>query len=76
MLPVEDASINKLKILIAEDDEAPEMLITVAVQEIAKETISVTTGREAVEVCHNSPDIDLVLMNIQLPEIDDYKTTR
>ena len=76
MLPVEDASINKLKILIAEDDEASEMLITVAVQEIAKETISVANGKEAVETCRNNPDIDLVLMDIQLPDLNGYEATR
>jgi PAS domain S-box-containing protein len=76
LLPVEDASINKLKILIVEDDESSEMLISIAVQKFGKEIITVKTGTEAVEACLNNPDIDLVLMDIQLPEMNGYEATR
>ncbi len=68
--------INKFKILIVEDDEISEQLISIAVQEIAKEIISVTSGTEAVEACLNNPDFDLVLMDIQMPEMDGYEATR
>jgi CheY-like chemotaxis protein len=36
----------------------------------------VQTGTEAVEACRNHPDIDLVMMDIQLPEMDGYEATR
>jgi PAS domain S-box-containing protein len=67
---------NKLKILIAEDDEPSSQLITIDVGKFASEIIQVQTGSEAVEVCRNNPDIDLVLMDIQLPEMDGYEATR
>jgi len=76
LLPVEEISINKLKILIAEDDETSEMLISIAVKKFGKEIIRAKTGTEAVEACRKNQDIDLVLMDIQLPEINGYEATR
>jgi len=74
--PVKENPIKKLKILIVEDDETSEKLISITVQKIGKEIISVRTGTEAVETCQKNPDIDLVLMDIQLPEMDGYEATR
>ncbi|OIO99471.1 MAG: hypothetical protein AUJ98_11095 [Bacteroidetes bacterium CG2_30_33_31] len=68
--------IRKLKILIAEDDDISEMLIDLTVKKFSKEIIKATTGIEAVETCRQNPDIDLVLMDIRMPEMDGYKATR
>jgi PAS domain S-box-containing protein len=76
LLPVEEVAINKLKILIVEDDESSEMLLSIAVQKFGEEIISVSTGTEAVAACLNKPDIDLVLMDIRMPEMDGYEATR
>ena len=67
---------RKLKILIAEDDETSEMLIGITVKTFGKEVLKVRTGVEAVKNCHLNPDIDLVLMDIQMPEMDGYEATR
>ncbi len=77
LLPsVKTGSIDKLKILIVEDDETSVELILIAIQKFGKEIFSVKTGAEAVEICINNPDIDLILMDIQLPEMDGYAATR
>jgi CheY-like chemotaxis protein len=34
------------------------------------------TGVEAVEACRNNHDLDLVLMNIEMPRMDGYEATR
>ena len=65
-----------LKILIAEDDESSYQLLSILVRKFGKEIIRVKTGTQALEVCLNQPDIDLVLMDIQMPEMDGYKATR
>jgi len=65
-----------LKILIAEDDEESAKLLALRVQTLSKEVINVQTGKEAVEACHNNPDIDLVLMDIKMPVMDGYEATR
>lgn len=67
---------KKLKILIVEDDETSEMLMIKLVEKFAKKILKATTGVEAIEVCRKNPDIDLVLMDINLPEMDGYEATR
>jgi CheY-like chemotaxis protein len=67
---------EKLKMLIVEDDEASEKFITIAVEMLSKEILNVRTGLEAVETCRNNPDIDLVLMDIQIPGLNGYEATR
>ena len=73
---VEENQMKKLKILIAEDDKSSEKFIAILVQKLSKEIINVRTGTEAVEACRNHPDIDLVLMDIQMPDMDGYEATR
>ena len=74
--PVEESSINNLKILIAEDEDISEEYITIIVRKFGKEILSVKTGKEAVEACRNNPDIDLVLMDINMPDMNGYEATR
>jgi signal transduction histidine kinase len=65
-----------LKILIAEDDMASEMLISREVQKFCRELLKVKTGVAAVEACRNNPDTDLILMDIKMPKMDGYEATR
>ena len=65
-----------LKILIAEDDEASVMLLSLVIKSLCRELLIVRTGVEAVETCRNNPDIDLVLMDIRMPDMDGYTATR
>ena len=68
--------INNLKILIAEDDENSELLLEMAVKKFSTEILKARTGSEAVDICLNFPDIDLILMDIKMPEMDGYEATR
>jgi PAS domain S-box-containing protein len=68
--------VKTLKILIAEDDEVSEMLIDISVKKFGKEIMKVRTGVEAVDACREHPDIDLILMDIQMPEMGGYEATR
>jgi PAS domain S-box-containing protein len=69
-------AIRKLKILIAEDDKVSEMLLDETVKMYGKEILKARTGAETVEVCHANPDIDLILMDIQMPDMDGYEATQ
>jgi len=70
------SEVLRLKVLIAEDDEASERLLGIEVKKLSKEIIRVRTGFEAVVAFRNNPDIDLILMDIQMPGMDGYEATR
>ena len=73
---VEKDNFRKLKILIAEDDEVSEMLISITIKEFSKVVLRAKTGIEVVEKCKNNPDLDLVFMDIKMPELGGYEATR
>jgi len=68
--------VKGLKILIVEDDETSSQLISIHVRKFGNEIINVLNGREAVKTCRDNPDIDLILMDIQMPEMNGYEATR
>ena len=67
---------KKLIVLIAEDDEYSELFLELVVKKISKKIIKAKTGFEAVEACRKHTDIDLVLMDVQMPLMDGYEATR
>ncbi len=52
------------------------MLITIDVDKFSKEILKAKNGFEAVEVCRNNPDTDLILMDIQMPVMNGHEATR
>jgi CheY-like chemotaxis protein len=40
------------------------------------EVISATNGRQAIDILQSTPDVDMVLMDIMMPEMDGYETMR
>lgn len=60
------------KILIVEDDAISEELITLMIEPFANKILIARTGLEAIEISRNNPDIDLILMDIRLPELNGY----
>jgi len=72
----EGNNIKNLKILLADDDEISILFILKLTSVFCKEVITVRNGVEAVTACHNNHDIDLILMDIKMPEMDGYEATR
>jgi PAS domain S-box-containing protein len=71
-----EGNINNLKILIAEDDDISAKLIHMMVKGFSREVFEAKTGRDAVHICLENPDIDLVMMDIAMPFMDGYEATR
>lgn len=69
-------SINKLKVLVVEDDESSEIYISQIVDDLSKEILFASNGAEAVELCRNNSDIDLVLMDVKMPLMNGYEATK
>ncbi|MDP2721996.1 MAG: response regulator [Bacteroidales bacterium] len=65
-----------LKILIVEDDEVSDLLITTALKKYHHQILHTQSGDEAIRICRNNPDIDLILMDIKMPLMDGYEATR
>jgi PAS domain S-box-containing protein len=70
-----DDKAGKLKILIAEDDEASLIYLSILVEEFSSEILTAKNGFEAVEIYKHHPDIDLILMDIQMPYLNGYEAT-
>jgi PAS domain S-box-containing protein len=68
--------IKNLKILIAEDDETSERFISMTVNKFSKEILEVRNGIETVEICRTNPDLDLILMDIQMPGLNGHEAIR
>lgn len=66
----------KLNILIVEDDEPSAILLSTVLNQYAKKIVVVNSGLKAIEACRNDDTIDLVLMDIQLPQMNGYDATR
>ena len=67
---------KNLKILIVEDDKTSELLISMVVRTVGKEILKADTGLAAIEACRKHPDIDLILMDVKMPEMDGYEAAR
>jgi PAS domain S-box-containing protein len=61
--------------LIAEDDKFSYKFLEGFLKQTRAEVIRASDGREAVEMCRNNKNIDLVLMDIQMPEMNGLVAT-
>lgn len=66
---------NKV-ILVAEDVELNYKLISSALLGTKANVLWAKNGEEAVEICENNPNINVVLMDIQMPKMDGYDATK
>ncbi|MDO9039108.1 MAG: PAS domain S-box protein [Lutibacter sp.] len=70
---------KKHTILIAEDEDVNYMVLEILLEDKLKFPciiIHAKDGMEAVELCKNIPEIDLVLMDIKMPKMDGHEATK
>jgi len=61
------------KILIVEDDFSSKLYLNKILEKANVIILNAGDGQEAVDVAFNNPDIDVILMDIQLPIMDGYE---
>jgi CheY-like chemotaxis protein len=67
---------KSLKVLIVEDDETSDLLMEIMLRKYTSKILHAQTGKEALEILERNPEIDLILMDIQMPELNGYEATR
>jgi PAS domain S-box-containing protein len=67
---------NNKTILIVEDDVPNAEYIKLALSDKNSKILVAYTGNEALQVIKNNPDIDLILMDIRLPDTNGLNVTR
>ena len=67
---------NDKKILLVDDDSRNVFALSKILIERGMEIIKAENGKYALETLDNHPDIDLVLMDIMMPEMDGYEAMR
>ena len=64
------------KVLITDDDARNIFSLTKALEKYKVEVILAMDGKQALEQIDKNPDIDVVLMDMMMPEMDGYETIR
>ncbi|MFW5658204.1 MAG: response regulator [bacterium] len=67
---------NDYKVLLVEDDETSLIFLQEVLDITGIKIVSAKDGREAIDIVKNNPDIELVLMDIQLPVMNGFEATR
>jgi len=69
---MENEFLKGKKILIVEDDLSSRLYLNKILEKTGVSILNAGDGQEAVNVALSNPDLDLILMDIQLPVMDGY----
>ena len=64
------------KILVVDDDARNIFALTSMLENQEMDVISTTSGRKAIDIIKQTPDLSMVLMDIMMPDMDGYETMR
>jgi len=73
---MEKDTLKGKKVLIVEDNLASRLYLNKILEKTGVIILNSGDGKEAVEMLLKTPDIDMVLMDIQLPVLDGYTAAR
>lgn len=66
----------KTKVLIAEDEDISYIFLSNILKRASFEVLRAKNGQEAVDLCKEQEEINLVLMDINMPVMDGLEATR
>jgi CheY-like chemotaxis protein len=69
---MENEYLKGKKILIVEDDQSSRLYLNKILEKAGVRIVNAADGEEAVDIALSDPEIELILMDIQLPVMDGY----
>ena len=64
------------RVLVVDDDARNIFALTTLLENQDMQVLTATSGRAAIDIVRQTPDLDLVLMDIMMPDMDGYETMR
>jgi len=71
---MENEFLKGKKVLIVEDDLSSRLYLNKILERAGTIILNAGNGQEAINLALSNPDIDIILMDIQLPVMDGYAT--
>ena len=71
---MENEFLKGRKILIVEDDSSSRLYLNKILEKTGVIILNAGDGQEAIDIAFENADIDIILMDIQLPVMDGYKS--
>jgi CheY-like chemotaxis protein len=75
-LHVSDDDLVGKVVLIVDDDVRNIFALSSVLERRGMRVLTASTGTEAIEILNRTPDVSIVLMDIMMPDMDGYQTTR
>ena len=64
------------RVLVVDDDIRNIFAMTASLEQLGMIVLHAESGKESIEVLKSEPDVDVVLMDIMMPDLDGYDTMR
>jgi hypothetical protein len=71
-----DPILTSKKVLIVDDDVRNIFALTSLLEGYQMQVLYAENGKDGISVLENNPDINIILMDIMMPEMDGYETTQ
>jgi len=62
-------------VLLVDDENVNNLLLKAIVSKMANNILMAEDGYQAIDLCKKYPDIDLILMDVKMPDMNGYETT-